>query len=160
MIRFAAGFATAMIGMAVACAPANAQDAASRDAPSIKLEPGLWKVLTKTTQNGQAMPDKTENRCYSAAEFSDLVKTFATLFADHDCTRNHAFAGKTLSLSAACNTPAPQGGSLVVKGEGSYVFEDDKRFTSTIVSTFAMPSQPSTAFSVTKTAEYVGPCPN
>ena len=55
---------------------------------------------------------------------------------------------------------APQGGSLVVKGEGSYVFEDDKRFTSTVVSTFAIPNQPSTAFSVTKTAEYVGPCPN
>jgi hypothetical protein len=106
------------------------------------------------------MPDKTENRCYSAAEFSDLVKTFATLFADHDCTRNHAFSGKTLTLSAACSTPFPQGGSLVVKGEGSYVFEDDKRFTSTVVSTFVLPSQPSTTFSVTKNAEYVGPCPN
>jgi hypothetical protein len=160
MIRTAAGFVTAIICIAAACSPATAQDASSRDAPAIKLEPGLWKVLTKTTQNGQAMPDKTENRCYSAAEFSDLVKTFATLFADHDCTRNHAFAGKTLTLSAACNAPAPQGGTLVVKGEGSYVFEDDKRFTSTVVSTFAMPNQPSTAYSVTKNAEFVGPCPN
>jgi hypothetical protein len=160
MIRTVAGFVTAIICVAVACPPANAQDASSRDAPSIKLEPGLWKILTKTTQNGQAMPDKTENRCYSVAEFSDLVKTFATLFADHDCTRNHAFSGKTLTLSAACTAPVPQGGSLVVKGEGSYVFEDDKRFTGTVVSTFAMPSQPSTSFSVTKNAEYVGPCPN
>jgi hypothetical protein len=158
MIRIAAGFVTAIVCVTAACS--LAQDAVAQDAPSIKLEPGLWKVLTKTSQNGQAMPDKTENRCYSAAEFSDLVKTFATLFADHDCTRNHAFAGKTLTLSAACTTPAPQGGSLVVKGEGSYVFEDDKRFTSTVVSTFTMPSQPSTAFSVTKTAEYVGPCSN
>jgi hypothetical protein len=154
MIRIAAGFAT-VVCVAAACPVATAQDA-----PPIKLEPGLWKVLTKTSQNGQSMPDKTENRCYSAAEFNDLVKTFATLFADHDCTRNHAFSGKTLTLSAACSTPAPQGGNLVVKGEGSYVFEDDKRFTSTVVSTFTMPSQPSTAFSVTKTAEYVGPCSN
>jgi hypothetical protein len=155
MIRIAAGFVTAMI-----CVAAAGSLAAAQDASSIKLEPGLWKVLTKTRQNGQVMPDKTENRCYSAAEFNDLVKTFATLFADHDCTRNHAFSGKTLTLSAACSTPTPQGGSLVVKGEGSYVFEDDKRFTSTVVSTFALPSQPTTTFSVTKNAEYVGPCSN
>jgi hypothetical protein len=142
------------------CAAAACSLAAAQDVPSIKLEPGLWKVLTRTSQNGQSMPDKTENRCYSASEFNDLVKTFATLFADHDCTRNHAFSGKTLTLSAACSTPVPQGGSLVVKGEGSYVFEDDKRFTSTVISTFALPSQPSTAFTVTKNAEYVGPCTN
>jgi hypothetical protein len=155
MTRTAAGLVTAIICVAAACSLATAQDV-----PSIKLEPGLWKVSTKTSQNGQPMPEKTENRCYSAAEFSDLVKTFATLFADHDCTRNHAFSGKTLTLSAACSTPAPQGGNLVVKGEGSYVFEDDKRFTSTVVSTFALPNQPTTAFSVTKSAEYVGPCSN
>jgi hypothetical protein len=155
MIRIAAALVTAMIGIAATCSLAIAQDPST-----IKLEPGLWKVLTKTTQNGQAMPDKTENRCYSTAEFNDLVKTFATLFADHDCTRNHGFSGKTLTLSAACSAPAPQGGNLVVKGEGSYVFEDDKRFTSSVVSTFALPSQPTTTFAVTKNAEYVGPCTN
>jgi hypothetical protein len=70
------------------------------------------------------------------------------------------FFTAVIGLVAACPTPTPQGGNLVVKGEGSYVFEDEKRFTSSIVSTFTMPSQPSTAFSVTKSAEYVGPCPN
>jgi len=40
------------------------------------------------------------------------------------------------------------------------VFEDDKRFTSTVVSTFALPGQPTTTFTVTKNAEYVGSCPN
>ena len=155
MIRIAAGFVTAVICVAAASSIAVAQDTAS-----IKLEPGLWKVLTKTSQNGQPMPDKTENRCYSAAEFSDLVKTFATLFTEHDCSRNHAFSGKTLTLSAACSAPTPQGGTLTVKGEGSYVFEDDKRFTGSLVSTFTLPNQPSTTFSVTKNAEYVGPCPN
>ena len=144
MIRIAAGFVTTVICVATASSIAVAQDTAS-----IKLEPGLWKVLTKTTQNGQSMPDKTENRCYSAADFDDLVTTFATPFPNQDCTRNHAFAGKTLSLSAACNTPAPQGGSLVVKGEGSYVFEDAGRFTSALVTTFTLPNQPSTAFSTT-----------
>jgi Protein of unknown function (DUF3617) len=155
MIRTAAGFTTAIIWVAAASSLANAQDA-----PTIKLEPGLWKVLTKTSQNGQAMPDKTENRCYSAAEFNDLVKTFATLFADHDCTRSHAFAGKTLTISAACSAPAPQGGALTVKAEGIYVFEDDKRFTSSVTSTFMPPNQPITTFSVTKNAEYFGPCAN
>jgi hypothetical protein len=155
MIRIAAGFVTAVICVAAVSSVATAQDT-----PSIKLEPGLWKVLTKTSQNGQPMPDKTENRCYSAAEFNDLAATFATLFADHVCTRDHTLSGKTLTLSATCSSPTPQGGTLVVNGEGSYVFEDDKRFTSSVVSTFTMPNQPSTVFSVTKNAEYVGPCPN
>jgi hypothetical protein len=134
--------------------------ASAQERPSIKLEPGLWRVLIQSTQNGKPLPDKTENRCYSAAEFADLAATFATLFAEHDCTRSHVVSGKTLTLSAACTSPAPQGGNLVVKGEGSYVFEDDKHFTSSIVTTFALPNQPGTTISLSKNAEHVGPCTN
>jgi hypothetical protein len=127
---------------------------------SVRPEPGLWKVLLKFSQNGKPMPDKTENICYSAAQFDDLVATFATPFADHDCTRNHAVAGKTLTLTAACKEEAPQGGTLSVKQEGSYVFEDAGRFTGSLVTTFAPPNQPITVISTTKAAERVGPCPN
>jgi hypothetical protein len=154
MIRIAAICFTAVI-----CAAGVSSLAAAQDAAAIRLAPGLWKVLTKTSQNGKQLPDKTENRCYSAAEFDDLVATFA-LFADHDCSRTHAVSDKTLTLGATCSTPVPQGGNLVVKGEGSYVLEDAKRFTGSIASTFTLPGQPSTAFAVTKSAEYVGPCPN
>jgi hypothetical protein len=153
MIRIAAGFILPMIFVA-----AVNSSAAAQDRPSIRLEPGLWKVLTKSSQDGKPLPDKTENRCYSAAEFDDLVATFATLFAEHECIRSHAFSGKTLTLSATCSGPAPQGGTLAVKGEGSYVFEDDKRFTSSVSSTFSLPNQPSTTFLVAKNAEYVGLC--
>jgi hypothetical protein len=133
--------------------------ASAQEGTSIKLEPGLWRVLTKSSQDGKPLPDKTENRCYSAAELDDLATTFK-LFADHVCTRNHAVVGKTLTLAATCSSPTPQGGILVVKGEGSYVFEDDKHFTSSIVSTFTLPNQPSITFSTTKNSEHVGPCPN
>jgi hypothetical protein len=134
--------------------------ASAQDRPSIKLEPGLWRVVTKSSRDGTQLPDKTENRCYSAAEFDDLVTTFATLFADHDCTRMHSFAGKILTLAATCNAPTPQGGTLAVKGEGSYVFADEKHFTSSIVSTFTLPNQSSTVFTTAKSAEHFGPCPN
>src|ERR1700720_4556623 len=97
MIRIAAGFFIATIFVAAASALAAAQDR-----PSIRLEPGLWKVLTKFSQDGKPLPDKTENRCYSAADFDDLVTTFATPFPDQDCTRNHAISGKTLTLTATC----------------------------------------------------------
>ncbi len=134
--------------------------AAAQDRPSIRLEPGLWKVLIKTSQNGKPLPDKSENRCYSVAEFDDLVATFATPFPDHDCTRNHAVSGKTLTLTATCKGEAPQGGTLLVRQEGSYVFEDARRFTGSLITTFTLRNQPSTTFSLTKNAEYVGPCPN
>ena len=62
-----------MIRIAAALFIATASSfAAAQDRPSIKLEPGLWRVLIKTSQNGKPQPDKTENRCYSAAEFDDL----------------------------------------------------------------------------------------
>jgi hypothetical protein len=147
MIRIAALLLATMSSLALA-----------QDETSIKLEPGLWRLLTKSSQNGKALPEKTEDRCYSAAELDDLATTFK-LFADHDCTRDHAVVGKTLTLAATCSAPSPQGGTLVVKGEGSYVLEDDKHFTSSIVSTFTLPSQPSITFSTTKNAEHVGPCP-
>jgi hypothetical protein len=134
--------------------------AAAQERPSVRPEPGLWKVLLKFSQNGKPMSDKTESICYSAAQFDDLVATFATPFPDHDCTRNHAVAGKTLTLTAACKEDAPQGGTLSVTQEGSYVFEDAGRFTGSLVTTFAPPNQPVTVISTSKAAERVGPCPD
>jgi hypothetical protein len=151
MSRIAALF----IAVAALSSPAPAQDR-----PSVRLEPGLWRVLIKFTQDGKPLPDKTENRCYSAAEIDDPVTTFGTLFANQACARSHAISGKTLSFGATCTGPAPAGGTLSVKGEGSYVFEDARRFTSRQVATFTLPNQPSTVISTTKEAEYVGPCPN
>ena len=155
MVRTAAGLALAAILIAAANSLASAQNSLS-----VRPEPGLWKVLTKFSQDGKTLPDKTENRCYSAAEFDDLVTTFATPFPNQDCTRNHAISGKTLTLTATCKGEAPQGGTLLVRQEGSYVFEDAGRFTGLLVTTFTLSSQPSTAFSTTKVAEHVGPCPN
>jgi hypothetical protein len=154
MIRAAARLFIAAILVAAVGSFASAQNSLS-----VRPEPGLWKVLTKFSQDGKPLPNKTEHRCFSAAEFDDLVATFATPFPDHDCTRNHAFSGKTLTLTAACKEEAPQG-TLSVRQEGSYVFEDAKRFTGTLVTTFAPLNQPSTTVSVTKAAEHVGPCPN
>jgi hypothetical protein len=154
MTRIAAGLSIAVILVAAS------SFAAAQDRPSVRLEPGLWKVLLKFNQNGQQLPDKTESICYSAAQFDDLVATFATPFPDHDCTRNHTIAGMTLTLTASCKEEAPQGGTLSVKQEGNYVFEDAGRFTSTLVTTFAPPNQPTTVISTSKTAERIGPCPN
>jgi uncharacterized protein DUF3617 len=155
MVRIAAGLSMAAILIAAASSFASAQDRLS-----VRPEPGLWKVLIKFSQDGKPLPDKTENRCYSAADFEDLATTFATPFPDQDCTRNHAISGKTLTLTAMCKGEAPQGGTLLVRQEGSYVFEDAGRFTSGLVTTFTLPNQPSTVFSTTKVAEHVGPCPN
>src|ERR1700730_7455547 len=128
MVRIAAGLSMAAILIAAASSFAPAQDRLS-----VRPEPGLWKVLIKSSQDGKPLPDKTENRCYSAAEFDDLVTTFATLFTNQVCTRNHGFSGKTLTLAATCSGPAPQGGTLLVRAEGSYVFEDAGRFTSSVI---------------------------
>jgi hypothetical protein len=155
MIRIAAGLLVAAIFIVAASSFASAQDRTS-----VRPEPGLWRVLTKFSQDGKPLPDKTENRCYSAAEFDDLVATFATPFPEHDCTRNHAFSGKTLTLNVTCKEEAPQGGTLLVTQEGSYVFEGARRFTGTLVTTFMPPNQPSTAVAVTKVAEQAGSCPN
>jgi hypothetical protein len=130
----------------------------AQDHLAVKPTPGLWKVLTKTMRNDTAMPDKTESICYSAADFDDVMSKFGTLFTNQQCDRTHAISGNTLTLGATCSGPAPRG-TLQVKAEGSYVFGDETHFTGQVVSTFALPSQPTTTFSVSKSAEYTGPCP-
>ena len=151
MIRIAA-LSIAVAGLS---APALAQDR-----PSVRLEPGLWKVLIKFSQDDKPLPDKTENRCYSAAEVDDPVATFATLFPNQVCSRSHEVSDKTLAFAAVCTGAAPGGGTLSVKGNGAYVFEHARRFTSQQVTTFTLPNQPSTVITTSKDAEYVGPCPN
>ena len=152
MIRRAACLAASVAALSSA--------ALAQDRLSVRIEPGLWKVLIKFTQNGQPLPDKTENRCYSAAEVDDPVASFETLFPNQQCNRTHAVADNTLSFAATCTGPAPAGGTLSVKGQGSYVFEDARRFTSSQVVTFTLPNQPNTVISTTKEAEYAGPCSN
>jgi hypothetical protein len=134
--------------------------ALAQDRPSVRLEPGLWKVLIKFTQNGAPLPDKTENRCYSAAEVDDPAATFATLFPNQQCNRSHNISDKTLAFAAVCSGPAPGGGTLSVNANGYYLFEEPRRFTSQQITTFTMPNQTGTVIVTSKEAEYVGPCPN
>jgi hypothetical protein len=143
---------------AMVVAAASGTLACAQDRLAIKPAPGLWKVVTKTTRNEMPMPDKTESICYSAADFDDAVGKFGTLFTNQQCNRTHAISGSTLTFGAVCTGPAPQG-TLNVKAEGSYVFADEKHFTGQVVSTFAVPNQPTTTFSVNKSAEFAGPCP-
>jgi hypothetical protein len=135
--------------------PAQAQDR-----PSVRLDPGLWKVLTKFTQNDKPLPDKSESRCYSAAEIDDPITTFAALFPNQECRRSYNFSDKTLAFAAVCSGPAPAGGTLSVKANGYYLFEHTRRFTSQQITTFEVPNQPSTVIVTKKEAEYVGPCPD
>jgi hypothetical protein len=144
--------------LAVLIAAATSTLAYAQDHLAVAPMPGLWKVVTKTTRNDTAMPDKTESICYSMADFDDAVGKFGTLFTNQQCNRTHAISGNTLTFGAVCSGPAPQG-TLQVKAEGNYVFTDEKHFTGSIVSTFELPSQPTTKFSVAKSAEYTGPCP-
>jgi hypothetical protein len=153
-----------MIRMAV-CVSAVAVVTAStallaQDRPSVRIEPGLWKVSIKFTQNDKPLPDKTENRCYSAAEVDDPVKTFAAPFPEHECSRGHDISDKTLAFAAVCSGPAPAGGTLSVKANGYYLFEHARRFTSQQITTFELPNQPSTVIVTSKEADYVGPCPS
>jgi hypothetical protein len=132
--------------------------ASAQERLSVTPMPGMWQVMTKTTRNGTPMPDKTESICYSAADFADVVGKLGTLFTNQQCNRTHAISGRTMTFGAACSGPAPQG-TLQVNADGNYVFSDEKHFIGSINSTFAVPGQPATTFSVSKSAEYVGPCP-
>jgi hypothetical protein len=151
MIRTAAAIA---VSIALG-APVLAQDR-----PSVRLEPGLWKIATKFTQNDKPLPDKTENRCYSAAEIDEPTTTFASLFPNQQCNRSYNVSDKTLAFAAVCSGPAPGGGTLSVKANGYYLFEHPRRFSSQQITTFDVPGQPSTVIVTKKEADYVGPCPN
>jgi hypothetical protein len=125
----------------------------AQESSPIRLEPGLWTVVLKTTQDGQPVPDKTNSVCYA----QDPVKAFLEqLDQDKKCTAQRALAGRTLTVSMVCKSPIS---ATAVATEITFVLEDARHFTQSMQITWTRPESKSETYLMAD-ARQVGPCPN
>lgn len=93
------------------------------------LAPGLWKVTTTTILNGKSMPPQVKERCLSAEQAADPVKSFSPEYAtvNSDCARTALTSDvRTLSWRLQCK------GQIDMDVAADFVFENAKRYTATI----------------------------
>jgi hypothetical protein len=119
------------------------------------LTPGLWKVTTTTILNGKSMPPQVKERCLSAEQAADPVKSFSPEYAtvNSDCERTALTSdARTLSWRLQCK------GQIDMDVSADFVFENAKRYTATIVTKGAMAGQQMMASSAAIEGEHVGDC--
>lgn len=128
-------------------APAHAQ------APT--LTPGLWTVMTTTILNGKPMPPQAKQRCLSAEQAADPVKSFSPEYAtvNSDCAGTDIKSdARTLSWRLQCK------GQIDMDVSADFVFETPKRYTATIVTKGSIAGQQMMASSAAIEGEHVGDC--
>jgi hypothetical protein len=123
----------------------------AQESSPIRLEPGLWTVVQKMSEDGRPVSEETKSICYA----QDPVKAFLQqLDLDKNCTAQPALAGKTVTVSLVCKSPTSP--STAMAAEITIVLEDARHFTQSTQITW--PSKSETHHM--SDARQVGPCPN
>jgi hypothetical protein len=119
------GFTTAafLLFAAVASTPASAE------MPSI--QPGEWKITTKTIMNGAVGQTSVRSRCFTAEQARDTATTFGPQFGtvNSTCAAPAVEAtARTLKWRLECR------GQLNMDVAASFDFESDTRYRAAIAS--------------------------
>jgi uncharacterized protein DUF3617 len=146
-----AAVAIAAVGFVVGtCSPSPEQNN-----PHIRLEPGLWSVKMKMTQDGSPVGEATQSHCYTEAEFDDPMHTFAPADQNKPCTVKHSVTGRTLRVTSTCKLPD---GTTELTQDITWVFEDTRHFTQSTRTVSTGPTE-KTELMVTADFRLTGPCP-
>jgi len=126
--------------------------------------PACGRVLIKTSQNGKPQPRQgPRTDCYSAAEFErsrgHVRDAVSPIMSAPAAMRSQA---KILTFVAACTGPRPAGAApLVVKAEGQLCVRGRQAlYQLRRLDLLRCRTSPATVISLSKNAEYVGPCSN
>jgi hypothetical protein len=120
------------------------------------LQAGQWKVTTNATNNGAAGPPMQNMRCLTAADVSDLDRTFSPVSrtTNSTCERTeHEFSPLRLKWRLQCT------GQIDMDVAGEFRFESPERYTATITARSSMMGRPMNDVNTTIEGQRVGECP-
>jgi hypothetical protein len=116
-------------GVTLLCVlPVLVRSAAAED---MMVEPGQWKVTSKTVMNGGAMPPADKTRCLSPEQTSDLNKTFGPTVGTMNSTcapPEFEKSGTRLKWHLQCK------GQLDFDVSGNFNFDRQTHYTATVSS--------------------------
>lgn len=102
------------------------------------IEPGLWKITSRTETGGVIGPPHETSKCLTAEEANDLPTTFSPLSRTENSVcdpieRN--FDGRTLTWRLVCK------GNLDMELTGEFKFDSPHHYTATMRTKAAMLGQ-------------------
>ena len=121
------------------------------------IEPGLWRVVTRTEAAGAVGPPHESEKCLTAAQTADLAATFSPVTAgtvNSVCAPiERSFADGKLTWRLTCK------GQLDVDLSGDFTFDAPHHYTGTIRTRATMAGQVMADSQNTLEGQWVSACP-
>jgi len=137
-------------GLVVACALAAA--AASAEG----IEPGLWKVTSRTQTGGVIGPPHESSKCLTAQDVADLATTFSPVSRTVNSTCapiERSLSGSHLNWRLTCR------GQLDMELTGEFNFDSPRHYSATVQSKAAMAGMPMLDSQENIEARWLSACP-
>ncbi len=131
---------------------AFAVSAASADG----IEPGLWKITSRTESDGAASPPHESSKCLTAEQTSDLAITFSPISSTINsvCAPiERSLKGPLLTWHLVCK------GQLNMDLSGEFNFDSSHHYTGTVRTRAEMPGMPMVDSRNTVEGQWVSACP-
>jgi hypothetical protein len=119
------------------------------------IEPGLWKITTRTQTGGVIGPPHLSSKCLTAAEAQDIPTTFSPLArtVNSECGAiQRSFDGQKLTWRLVCK------GQLDMELSGEFKFDTPRHYTATVRSKAAMLGQTMIDSQETLEAQWMSSC--
>jgi hypothetical protein len=137
-------------GFVMACALGNSTALADG------IEPGLWRVISRTQTGGVIGPPHESSKCLTAPEVADLAATFspASRTVNSTCgSVERKFTGSQLIWRLTCR------GQLDMELTGEFNFDSPRHYTATVQSKAAMAGTPMVDSQESIEARWLSACP-
>jgi len=121
-----------------------------------EIEPGLWKITSRTQTGGVIGPPHESSKCLTAAEARDLATTFSPIpsTVNSVCAPiERSLAGEKLNWRLICK------GQLDMELTGEFIFDDPHHYSATMRTKAAMAGMTMVDSQDTLEAQWVSPCP-
>ncbi len=119
------------------------------------VEPGLWKITSRTETGGVIGPPHLSSKCLTEAEASDVPTTFSPLArtVNSACAPiERSYDGETLTWRLVCK------GELDMELKGEFNFDTPRHYTAIVQSKAVMLGQTMVDSQETLEARWVSAC--
>ena len=125
-------------------------------AAETSIEPGQWKVTTRTEMNGAAVPPQVKSKCLTSEQAGDVAKTFGpeSGTVNSTCERTEfKETGRMLKWRLQCK------GQLDMAVAGEFNFDSPTHYTATVASKAWMAGNLISDVKTELEGEHLGSCP-
>ena len=140
-------FRVAVVALLVVCTSVALADG---------IEPGLWKIVSRTEINGVMSPPQESAKCLTPEQTRDLAATFSPALRtiNSECGAiERSLDGDRLKWKLICT------GQLDMELTGDYTFRDQRQYAGIVRTRTAMGGRPMSDTVTTLYAERVSECP-